>query len=102
VTFEWALIAGQNDGEDQSRALGRLLRGLRCHVNLIPLNPTGGYAGGPSSRTAGQRFVEVLAEHGVPATVRVRRGIDIDAGCGQLKSEVIRRQRRAATPEQAD
>ncbi|MFT4623086.1 MAG: 23S rRNA (adenine2503-C2)-methyltransferase [Myxococcota bacterium] len=89
VTFEWALIAGKNDGEEEAHRLGRLLRGLRCHVNLIPLNPTGGYGGAPSGRDASERFVQVLAGHGVPGTVRVRRGIDIDAGCGQLKSKVV-------------
>lgn len=84
VTFEWALIAGRNDDEATAHALGRLLRGLSCHVNLIPLNPTGGYDGEPTSSEQVARFVEVLGRHGVPATVRVRRGIDIDAGCGQL------------------
>ena len=88
VTFEWALIAGENDSEDEARRLGGLLQDLHCHVNLIPLNPTGGYAGLPSDPAAVQRFIAVLGDHGVPATVRVRRGIDIDAGCGQLKSAV--------------
>jgi 23S rRNA (adenine2503-C2)-methyltransferase len=60
-------------------------------VNLIPLNPTGGYAGEPTGATAAARFVETLERAGIPATIRVRRGIDIDAGCGQLKSKVLRR-----------
>src|SRR5690606_19172666 len=93
VTFEWALIAGQNDTTEQAQALGRLLQGLLCHVNLIPLNPTGGYAGRPSDPQAAKRFIEVLSSYGVPATIRVRRGIDIDAGCGQLKAAVIRGQK---------
>lgn len=93
VTFEWALIAGENDSRAQAHALGSLLQGLHCHVNLIPLNPTGGYAGGPSDAEAVRAFVDVLGEHGIPATVRVRRGIDIDAGCGQLKSAVLQRAR---------
>ena len=67
-----------------ARTLGRLLKGLDAHVNLIPLNPTGGYEGRPTAAPAAQAFVEVLAGYGVEATVRVRRGIDIDAGCGQL------------------
>jgi 23S rRNA (adenine2503-C2)-methyltransferase len=90
VTFEWALIAGKNDTPDQAQALGRLLQGLLCHVNLIPLNPTGGYAGRPSDPQAAKRFIEILSSYNVPATIRVRRGIDIDAGCGQLKASVIR------------
>jgi 23S rRNA (adenine2503-C2)-methyltransferase len=91
VTFEWALIDGQNDSVPEAHRLGRLLKGLKCHVNLIPLNPTHGYDGRPTGSDQAQAFIDALATHGVPATVRVRRGIDIDAGCGQLKSTVIRR-----------
>lgn len=91
ISFEWALIAEKNDTAAQAQALGRLLGGLLCHVNLIPLNPTGGYAGRPSDPVAAKRFIDILAEYGVPATVRVRRGIDIDAGCGQLKAELLRK-----------
>jgi len=96
ISFEWALIAGQNDSAEEAHRLGRLLRGLPCHVNLIPLNPTGGYAGAPSDTVAAAAFVEALASHGIPGTVRVRRGIDIDAGCGQLKSTVLQKVRPAA------
>lgn len=88
VTFEWALIAGENDDAATAHALGRLLRGLPCHVNLIPLNPTRGYEGQPTPDPQADRFVEVLAQHRIPATVRVRRGLDIDAGCGQLRDRV--------------
>jgi 23S rRNA (adenine2503-C2)-methyltransferase len=90
ITFEWASIAGENDTQQQAHALGLLLRGLHCHVNIIPLNPTGGYTGMPSDLGTIRAFIDTLAAYGVPATVRVRRGIDIDAGCGQLKSRVIR------------
>lgn len=96
VSFEWALIAGQTDTDSEAHVLGRLLRGLRCHVNLIPLNPTGGFDGMPSEVPQAASFVHILESHGVPATVRVRRGIDIEAGCGQLKSDVIKKQRQAA------
>lgn len=89
VSFEWALIRGQNDSPDEAHRLGRLLRGLRCHVNLIPLNPTAGYDGAPTGPADAQGFAAVLEQHGVPATVRVRRGIDIDAGCGQLRDRVL-------------
>ena len=90
VTFEWALISGENDSPEEADRLGRLLAGLHCHVNLIPLNPTHGYQGGPSDHARVEQFVRHLEQHGVPATVRVRRGLDIQAGCGQLKSEVTR------------
>lgn len=99
VSFEWALIAGKNDDRHHAEGLGRLLEGLRCHVNLIPLNPTGGYDGTPTDGDAARAFVATLERFGVPATVRVRRGIDIDAGCGQLKSEVQRKARRAPPTE---
>ncbi len=91
VTFEWALIAGVNDSVDEAQKLAHLLRGIRAHVNVIPLNPTRGFRGTPSS--ASQAFVDELGRHGVPATVRVRRGIDIDAGCGQLADAVSKRER---------
>jgi 23S rRNA (adenine2503-C2)-methyltransferase len=89
MTFEWALIAYENDTEEQAHALGRLLQGMLCHVNLIPLNPTAGYGGTPSSPERVERFRQVLAQYGVSSTVRVRRGIDIQAGCGQLRDRVI-------------
>ena len=89
ITFEWAAIAGENDTIAEARRLGRLLAGLHCHVNIIPLNPTGGYAGAPAPAPELVRFQATLREFGVNATVRVRRGIDIEAGCGQLKTAVM-------------
>jgi 23S rRNA (adenine2503-C2)-methyltransferase len=97
VTFEWALIAGENDTVEQAAGLGRLLHGLKCHVNLIPLNPTSGYAGRPSDPGRVSKFQAALQSYGIGSTVRVRRGIDIQAGCGQLKSEVLQSKRRTTT-----
>ncbi len=99
VTFEWALIDQHNDTPEQATRLGRLLKGLMCHVNVIPLNPTGGYSGSPSQPERVRRFVEIVESFGIPASVRVRRGIDISAGCGQLKSVVVQEeaQRRPAS-----
>jgi len=91
MTFEWTLIQGENDTPEQAHKLGALLKGLHCHVNVIPLNPTGGFAGAPSAMGRVEAFIQTLAEYGIPATMRIRRGIDIDAGCGQLKSSVLRR-----------
>ncbi|PIE81658.1 MAG: 23S rRNA (adenine(2503)-C(2))-methyltransferase RlmN [Chloroflexi bacterium] len=85
ITFEWALINGQNDTIDQAQALGKLIQGMLCHVNLIPLNPTAGYGGAPSDPYRVEKFQEVLSGYGISSTVRVRRGIDIQAGCGQLR-----------------
>ena len=90
VTFEWAAISGENDTSEEAHRLGRLLSGLLCHVNIIPLNPTGGYAGAPAQSARIKRFCDVLRGYGLSSTVRVRRGIDIDAGCGQLITTVLR------------
>jgi len=85
IFYEWTLIEGRNDAPEHARAVGRLLRGLPAQVNLIPLNPTSGYAGTPTRSEAARRFQKILAdEFSLPSTVRQRRGIDIAAGCGQL------------------
>ncbi len=89
LTIEWALINGENDTIQQAQALGQLVQGMLCHVNLIPLNPTQGYGGRPSSRQRVEAFQQELAKYGVTSTVRVRRGIDIQAGCGQLRDRVM-------------
>lgn len=84
IFYEWTLIEGKNDTPETAHAVGRLLQGQLAQVNLIPLNPTAGYGGVPTGREAAKRFQEILAEYGLPSTVRQRRGIDIAAGCGQL------------------
>jgi 23S rRNA (adenine2503-C2)-methyltransferase len=89
VTFEYACIAGVNDGLDQARALVRLLRPLGprgSHVNLIPLNDTAGYGGHAPIQVRMQAFATALRTGGLTATVRRNRGTDIDAACGQLRS----------------
>lgn len=96
VTIEYALIAGVNDTPDQARQLARLLQGLLCHVNLIPLNPTPGSPLRPSPQEQVSAFRDILEGNGIPTTLRIRRGIDIEAGCGQL------RQRKAESPSQGD
>ena len=85
IFYEWTLIEGKNDTPDHARAVGELLRGLPAQVNLIPLNPTSGYAGLPTHAAPARMFQHILsAEFQIPSTVRQRRGIDIAAGCGQL------------------
>lgn len=88
VTFEYACIAEVNEGLRQAEALARLLRRFPggAHVNLIPLNPTDGYAGGVPQRLRVNAFAARLRAAGVTATVRRTRGADIDAACGQLRS----------------
>jgi 23S rRNA (adenine2503-C2)-methyltransferase len=84
VTFEWALIQDVNDTDEQASKLIALLKGLLCHVNVIPLNPTRAYHGRATTRKRAVEFKELLETAGIPCTVRLRRGIDIQAGCGQL------------------
>jgi 23S rRNA (adenine2503-C2)-methyltransferase len=60
---------------------------MDVHINLIPLNPTAGYAGSASAHTAGLEFQRILRAAGYPVTFRQRRGIDVAAGCGQLKAQ---------------
>ena len=85
ITFEYALISDLNDSLEQARDLATLLGGLVCHVNLIPLNPTPGSSLQPSPRKRVDAFRDVLESAGIPTTVRMRRGIGIEAGCGQLR-----------------
>ena len=89
ISFEWALVQDVNDTPEQARMLAGKLKGLNCHVNAIPLNPTEGYAGKATRRERAKIFQSILTSLGIPCTIRLRRGIDIQAGCGQLAVEVI-------------
>ena len=82
VFVEYVMLAGVNDRYEQALALAEALEPRVFKVNLIPYNPTGAYEG--SSREAIAAFKAVLEEHGVRATIRLTRGRDIDAACGQL------------------
>jgi 23S rRNA (adenine2503-C2)-methyltransferase len=88
VTFEVALMNGINDTPALARQLAGLLKGVLCHVNLIPLNPIAESPYQPSSPENAATFQKILEVNRIPATVRMRRGIDIDAGCGQLRRRV--------------
>lgn len=92
LTFEWALIREVNDTEEQATKLAQLLKGLLCHVNVIPLNPTRKYAGQATTRERAVAFCSILESAGIPATIRIRRGIDIQAGCGQLATQNLNQQ----------
>ncbi len=97
VTFEYALMDGINDTLELAAELAALLKPLRsptggamCHVNLIPLNPVAESPYQPSTSAHAAAFQALLERNGIPATLRMRRGIDIDAGCGQLRRRVER------------
>ncbi len=91
IFFEWTLIAGKNDSRETAERLVELLAGIDAHVNLIPLNPTGGFAGSATADAAAFEFQRILRAGGFPCTFRQRRGIDVAAGCGMLKAEKRRR-----------
>jgi 23S rRNA (adenine2503-C2)-methyltransferase len=86
VTFEYALLDGINDSVETAAELARLLRGSGCHVNLIPVNPTAGGFGRPS-RGRTLAFERTLLDAGVNCTVRVEKGSEISAACGQLRTD---------------
>ena len=85
IHFEYAMIDGVNDREQDARELLRRLKGIQAHVNMIPLNHVEESPLKPSSRQAVQRFQKILEDGGIPATVRRTLGGDIDASCGQLR-----------------
>ena len=98
ITFECTLIGGVNDGQDDARALAERLRGLLCHVNLIPWNRVDEIPFQPSSRGRVEAFRDVLAAAGLPVTVRDTRGSAIQAACGQLKTAATRARRPTLRP----
>jgi len=87
ITFEYVLLHGINDSEQEALKLCELLQGLRCKVNLIPFNPHPGSAFRRPTAEAIERFQKVLHEHGLQINVRRPRGDDIQAACGQLQGE---------------
>ena len=86
VFFAWTLIGGVNDSKDHAFRLAELLKGIDAHVNLIPLNATEAYEGETPDETNVREFQGIIQASGLPSTVRQRRGIDVAAGCGQLKA----------------
>jgi len=92
ITFEYVLLRGMNDSEDDALRLTRLLKGIKCKVNLIPFNPFPGSEFKRPDDTVVKRFQKILQDHHYTALVRESRGRDISAACGQLRE-------RAATDE---
>jgi 23S rRNA (adenine2503-C2)-methyltransferase len=93
ITFEYALIEDVNDSVEDAAALAQAIRGMQCHVNLIPLNPTRKFNQHGSQSNRVQAFSEALESHHIPSTIRLRRGIEISAGCGQLAADGPKTQR---------
>ena len=94
VVFEYALIGGTNDSEADAKALAQRLKGMLCHVNLIPLNPVKERGLNGVTREHAHRFREWLEQNHISATVRREMGADIEGACGQLRRRVLNEMRR--------
>ena len=85
ITFEYTMVNGVNDSDEDAHRLSKLLQGMLCHVNLIPLNRVAESGFDTVSRKRAEEFRHLLEREGVVATVRRELGADIDAACGQLR-----------------
>ena len=88
VTFEYALMDGVNDSPDIANNLVKLLKGNGSHVNLIPINPTAGDFKRPSNNRV-HEFERILSKAGINCTIRIEKGTEISAACGQLRTDMI-------------
>ena len=88
VTFEYALMDGVNDSPQIANDLAELLRGNGSHVNLIPINPTAGDFKRPSNNRV-HEFERILSSAGVNCTIRIEKGSEISAACGQLRTDIV-------------
>jgi 23S rRNA (adenine2503-C2)-methyltransferase len=98
ITFEYVLLAGVNDSPQDARRLAKLVAGVKSKVNLIPLNAAPGIPFERPSDDAIDRFAKILADHGIPVSVRKSRGRDIRAACGQL---IVEGQKKSAAQQLA-
>lgn len=90
ITFEYILFAGINDSLGQARELAVLLKGMNCLVNLIAANPAGNRKFMPPDHGVAEAFMGELERRHIPCTLRVSKGADINAGCGQLRSRFLK------------
>lgn len=91
ISFEYTLISGVNDTVPEARELLKLVSGMLCHVNLIPVNEVKETGYVSSDKRAVEKFRETLEKGGVSATIRREMGADISAACGQLRASAMRR-----------
>lgn len=89
LTFEYSLVDGINDEEEHARELSKLVRGLNCHVNLIPVNPIKERNYRKSENKKIQNFKNILEKNRINVTIRREMGADIDAACGQLRKSYL-------------
>ena len=92
VTFEYSLVSGVNDSKEDAKSLSKLLKGINCHVNLIPVNEIKENTLKRPSKKTIEDFEEIVKFHGVEVTVRREMGTDINAACGQLRRSYLESQ----------
>ncbi len=90
ISFEYAMISGENDSEQDAKELAGLLKGMLCHVNLIPVNIVQGNSYKKSSRIQIDKFKNIMESRGIETTVRRELGSDINAACGQLRKNRLK------------
>ena len=98
LTFEYVMLDGVNDTAEDARRLVRLLRGVRCKINLIPFNTTPDLPDRPSPRERIEAFQQILCDAHLTATIRESRGQDISAACGMLRTETERESTAKSPP----
>ena len=89
ITFEYALVGGQNDSQEDADQLAGRIRGLNCHINLIPVNPIRERSYVRSGKKVIENFKNKLEKYGINVTIRREMGADIDGACGQLRKSYI-------------
>ena len=89
ISFEYAVVSGVNDSDENAKELARLLKGMLCHVNLIPINPVKENTYKKPERKRIEHFCELLNSLGINTTIRRTLGQDIDASCGQLRGKAL-------------
>ena len=89
VTFEYSLVGGVNDSKEDARELLQLVKGMNCHINLIPVNPIKERAYVQSNAEVIASFKNRIEKAGLNATIRREMGRDIDGACGQLRKKYI-------------
>ena len=89
ISFEYAVVSGVNDSDENAKELARLLKGMLCHVNLIPINPVKENSYKKPERQRVEHFCKLLNSLGINTTIRRTLGQDIDASCGQLRGKAL-------------
>ncbi len=102
LTVEYVMLSGENDSDEDATRLVRLVRGIRCKINLIPFNATPDLPDRPSPRRRVEAFQKILHDAGLTATIRESRGQDISAACGMLRTEQDRDSTAKAPPKDRD